>query len=122
MVFAGRDGGYGNLLKIRHPNGYTTSYAHLSRFAVRVGEKVNQGQRIGKVGSTGLATGPHLDYRVQNRHGSFINPRNVSTLPSDKPVDKRYWNQFVSLRDDLWKRLNTIPEGETPLPSVMRAD
>lgn len=122
VVFAGRDGGYGNLLKIRHPNGYTTSYAHLSKFAVRVGEKVNQGQRIGKVGSTGLATGPHLDYRVQNRHGSFINPRNVSTLPSDKPVDKRYWNQFVSLRDDLWERLNTIPEGETPLPSIMRAD
>jgi hypothetical protein len=65
VVFAGRQGGYGNLIKIRHGSGYVTYYAHLSRMLVRQGENVSQSQVIGHVGATGLATGPHLDYRIQ---------------------------------------------------------
>lgn len=122
VTFAGREGGYGKLLKIRHPNGYVTSYAHLSRLEVRVGQKVGQGQRIGRVGSTGLSTGPHLDYRVQDKRGRFINPQRVSALPSDKPVNRRYWEPFVSVRDRLLNRLAFIPEIEPFLNRVAQAD
>jgi murein DD-endopeptidase MepM/ murein hydrolase activator NlpD len=61
---AGRDGGYGNLVELRHANGIRTRYGHLSRFAhgLHIGERVTQGQTIGYVGATGLATGPHLHY------------------------------------------------------------
>jgi murein DD-endopeptidase MepM/ murein hydrolase activator NlpD len=61
---AGRDGGYGNMIELRHANGIRTRYGHLSRFArgLHVGERVTQGQTIGYVGATGLATGPHLHY------------------------------------------------------------
>ena len=122
VVFAGRDGGYGNLLKIRHPNGYVTSYAHLSRIQARNGQKVSQGQQVAQVGSTGLSTGPHLDYRVQDKRGRFINPQKVSALPSDKPVDKRYWKEFVEVRDGLLTRLDSIPEAEPFLSRVSHAD
>ena len=122
VIFAGRDGGYGKLLRIRHPNGYVTSYAHLSRIEVRVGQKVGQGQRIGRVGSTGLSTGPHLDYRVQDKRGRFVDPQKVSALPSDKPVNRRYWKEFVSVRDRLLNRLASIPEIEPFLNRVAQAD
>ncbi len=67
-------GGYGNLIIVRHPNGYETYYGHLSRYAkgVRRGVKVKQGQVIGFVGMTGTATGPHLDFRIKN-NGKFFN-------------------------------------------------
>ena len=67
VVFAGWDGGGGRTVKVRHPNGFVTAYLHLSRFAsgIRSGRRVAQGDTIGYVGATGLATGPHLDYRVQ---------------------------------------------------------
>ncbi len=108
VVFAGRDGGFGKLVRIRHPNGYTTAYAHLSRIEVRRGQEVNQGQRVGRVGATGLATGPHLDYRVQDQRGRYINPRNVSALPSDKPLDQKYWDQFAAVRDHFTDQLTSI--------------
>ena len=72
VQFAGHQGGYGKLLVLRHMNGYTTAYGHLSGFAkgLRVGQHVGQGDVIGFVGSTGLATGPHLHYefRVNGMH------------------------------------------------------
>ena len=64
VISAGRKGGFGNLVRVRHPNGYVTGYAHLSRMDVRRGQRVKQGERIGRVGTTGLSTAPHLDYRV----------------------------------------------------------
>ena len=108
VIFAGRKGGFGKLVRVRHPNGYTTGYAHLSRIGVNRGQEVDQGQRIGRVGSTGLSTVPHLDYRVPDQKGRFINPRNVSALPSDKPLDKKYWDQFVVVRDHFEERLTSI--------------
>ena len=110
VIKAGTQGGYGKLVRIRHPNGYVTSYAHLSRIEVRRGRKVNQGQRIGRVGSTGLSTGPHLDYRVQDGNGRYVNPQNVSALPSDGPVDPRFWEDFVEVRDGLRQGLASIPQ------------
>ena len=122
VSFRGRDGGFGLLVKIRHPNGYVTSYAHLSRIEVKKGQKVGQGDQIGRVGATGLATGPHLDYRVQDTSGRFINPQNVLALPSDKPVQKEYGGLFASVRDQYLQRLNAIPEMTPFLNRVSPAD
>lgn len=77
VVFKGRNGGYGKAIKIKHLYGYTTLYAHLSRYAkIRVGQRVKQGQIIGYVGSTGLSTGPHLHLGVY-LHKRAINPLSV---------------------------------------------
>lgn len=65
VVKAGRMGGYGKVVEVRHSNGFITRYAHLSRIKVRVGQHVELGQMIGKVGSTGRSTGPHLHYEVR---------------------------------------------------------
>ena len=97
VIFAGMKGGAGNLVEIQHTNGYTTYYMHLSRVLVRSGQRVEQGQSIGLVGMTGLATGPHLDFRIQ-KQGQFLNFERLPLPPSD-PVAKRDWNEFSSLRD-----------------------
>ena len=97
VIFAGPKGGAGNLVQIQHTNGYTTYYMHLSRVLVRSGQHVGQGQSIGLVGMTGLATGPHLDFRIQ-RQGQFLNFERLPLPPSD-PVAKRDWNEFAVSRD-----------------------
>jgi murein DD-endopeptidase MepM/ murein hydrolase activator NlpD len=97
VIFAGMKGGAGNLIEIQHTNGYTTYYMHLSRILVRSGQRVEQGQSIGLVGMTGLATGPHLDFRIQ-KQGQFLNFERLPLPPSD-PVAKRDWSQFAALRD-----------------------
>ena len=97
VIFAGLKGGAGNLVEIQHTNGYTTYYMHLSRVLVRSGQRVEQGQSIGLVGMTGLATGPHLDFRIQ-KQGQFLNFERLP-LPPSNPVAKRDWNEFTSLRD-----------------------
>ena len=71
--FAGRKGGYGKLVEIEHVGGLTTRYAHLSRITVSVGQQVSRGEAIGRVGSTGRSTGPHLHYEVR-RKGQARNP------------------------------------------------
>jgi hypothetical protein len=122
VIFSGRKGGFGNLVRVRHPNGYVTAYAHLSRMDVRRGQRVKQGERIGRVGSTGLSTAPHLDYRVQNRGGKYINPKELAALPSDRGVEKEYWNQFELLRDELMEKLASIPEGEPSRSRTSQTD
>lgn len=79
-------GGAGNMVKIRHNSVYTTAYLHLSKMAVKAGQRVSQGQVIGYVGMTGTATGPHLDFRVW-RNGSPINPLKLESPPSE-PIRK----------------------------------
>lgn len=75
VTIAGWHGGYGNLVEVQHPNGYTTRYGHLSRFAAALerGAFVRQGEVIGYVGATGLATGPHLHYEIR-RQGRPVDP------------------------------------------------
>lgn len=68
--------GYGNFIEMRHPNGMTTLYAHLSRIDVASGDRVLAGERIGLVGSTGYSTGPHLHFEVR-RNGEQVNPSRV---------------------------------------------
>jgi murein DD-endopeptidase MepM/ murein hydrolase activator NlpD len=84
VVTAGWEGGYGKTVRLRHANGYETLYGHLSRIDVRRGQRVQQGARIGAVGATGLATGPHLDYRMA-RQGQFVDPLRIQ-LPPAEPV------------------------------------
>jgi murein DD-endopeptidase MepM/ murein hydrolase activator NlpD len=74
---AGRAGGYGNFVKLAHAGGLGSGYGHMSRFAVRAGQRVRQGQVIGYVGSTGMSTGPHLHWEVW-KNGRAINPRSIS--------------------------------------------
>ncbi|HKV04292.1 MAG TPA: M23 family metallopeptidase [Candidatus Acidoferrales bacterium] len=111
VIFAGRKGGDGNLVKVQHSNGYTTYYMHLSRILVRDGERVEQGQRIGLVGMTGLATGPHLDFRVQLR-GEFLNFERLP-LPRSDPVARRDWSAFTAARDRALAQMPP-PPGEHP--------
>jgi len=95
VTLAGRNGGGGNTVRLRHPNGYETNYLHLSRYGqgVRKGVRVTQGQVIGYVGMTGLATGPHLDYRVRH-NGSWINPLTISSPPV-KPLESDRLQRFL---------------------------
>lgn len=86
VKFLGRKGGYGNVVEIAHANGVTTVYGHLSRFgkSLRSGARVTQNQTIGYVGSTGLATGPHLHYEYRIR-GMHVDPLRVK-LPNAEPL------------------------------------
>jgi murein DD-endopeptidase MepM/ murein hydrolase activator NlpD len=109
VIFAARKGGAGNLIEIQHANGYTTYYMHLSRILVRAGQRVEQGQRIGLVGMTGLATGPHLDFRIE-RHGQFLNFERLPLPPSD-PVSERDWSEFAAVRDRVLAQMPALPGG-----------
>ena len=124
VTFAGWDGGGGRTVKVRHPNGYLTAYLHLSRFAsgIRSGKRVSQGDTIGHVGSTGLATGPHLDYRVQ-RNGRWVNPLAMEVEPAP-PIPEDQRAGFVIRRDRLRQALidgvleSTQPASEPRLAAL----
>jgi murein DD-endopeptidase MepM/ murein hydrolase activator NlpD len=97
VVFAGLLGGDGRMVRLKHANGYETYYLHLSRILVHTGQGVEQGQLIGRVGATGLATGPHLDFRVR-RSGSFVNFERMK-LPPARPVARKILPEFEATRD-----------------------
>lgn len=101
IVKAGRNGGYGNYIRIRHNGTYQTAYAHMSKFArsSRSGARVKQGQVIGYVGTTGRSTGPHLHYEVL-KNGRQINPRSVR-IPSGEKLKGAEFKKFVLARDAL---------------------
>jgi murein DD-endopeptidase MepM/ murein hydrolase activator NlpD len=107
---AGRNGGYGLSIMVRHARGYETMYNHLSRIAVRRGERVRQRQVIGRVGSTGLSTGPHLDYRVR-KGGVFVNPLGEKFIPGS-PVPAHRRAAFTVHVDALLQRL----DAQAPFP------
>jgi murein DD-endopeptidase MepM/ murein hydrolase activator NlpD len=96
VTFAGRDGGAGKMIRVRHANGFETAYLHLSGFGkgLRPGARVSQGQVIGFVGSTGLSTGPHLDYRVK-QNGRWVNPLQLASPPA-KPLEAERLERFLA--------------------------
>ncbi len=108
ITFAGWKRGFGKIVEIRHPNGFVTSYGHLSRFArgVRKGVKVKQKDLIGYVGSTGASTGPHLDYRVK-ANGRYVNPLRM-VAPPVAPLKKEYMADFQRHRDNLLYALDLL--------------
>ncbi len=99
VVHAGTSGGYGKLVKISHPGPYGTRYAHMSRIKVKRGQRIKQGQIIGTVGSTGLATGPHLHYEFL-KNGRQVNPMTVK-LPTTRPLPRSERAAFAQTRA-LW--------------------
>jgi murein DD-endopeptidase MepM/ murein hydrolase activator NlpD len=101
-------GGGGNYIKIKHNGAYTTLYMHLAGFAkgISTGSRVRQGDVIGYVGSTGLSTGPHLDFRVF-LNGKAIDPLKMESPPSE-PVAKEYLEEFYHLRDSLKSSLDNL--------------
>ncbi len=104
---SGYSSGNGHYVKIRHNSVYTTMYLHLSSREVGHGEEVSQGDVIGKVGSTGLSTGPHLDYRVY-KNGSPVNPLTLD-IPPGEPVDSTHRKDFMEKKDSLLKELRRVP-------------
>ncbi len=105
VVSAGWSGEGGRMVHLRHADGYETFYMHLSSIAVRAGQRVGQGELIGRVGMTGLATGPHLDYRVKKR-GVAINPLTLlRALPPGEPISAALMAQFAAERDRLLTQL-----------------
>jgi murein DD-endopeptidase MepM/ murein hydrolase activator NlpD len=115
---AGRNGGAGKMVRIRHANGFETSYLHLSRYGrgIRSGARVRQGQVIGYVGATGWATGPHLDYRVK-QNGRWINPLALSSPPV-KPLVKA---RLADYRTHAEEALALLNGGQEPPGQVLRA-
>jgi murein DD-endopeptidase MepM/ murein hydrolase activator NlpD len=120
VVSARYSGAGGNTVQLKHAGGYETYYLHLSSFGpgIRAGARVSQGQLVGRVGSTGSATGPHLDYRLK-RGGTFVNPVSIhSRQAPGEPIPARHLAAFTSSRDDVLGRLSTtgpaVARRETP--------
>lgn len=102
VELAAWSGEAGRMVRIRHAGGYKTAYLHLSGFAsgIRPGVRVHQGQTIGRVGSSGTATGPHLDYRVM-KNGTYINPVTAfRNMPAGEPIDEVGMPAFIRARDE----------------------
>lgn len=99
----------GNYVKVRHNATYTTGYLHMSKIAsgITAGTRVKQGQTIGYVGSTGLATGPHLCYRFW-RNGVQIDALRVE-LPPSQPIKKEFYSEFAKVKQIIQARLSSIP-------------
>jgi murein DD-endopeptidase MepM/ murein hydrolase activator NlpD len=111
VTHAGWNGGYGLTVSLRHARGYETMYNHLSKVDVRRGARVRQRQVIGRVGSTGLSTGPHLDYRVR-KGGVFVNPLGEKFIPGS-PVPAHRRQAFTVHVDALLERL----DAQAPFPA-----
>jgi murein DD-endopeptidase MepM/ murein hydrolase activator NlpD len=113
--FVGRQGGYGNVIELEHGSGVVTVYGHLSRFApkLRRGQRVELAQVVGYVGSTGLATGPHLHYEYRVR-GVHKNPQTVP-LPDAEPIPSAERERFLTATADL---VNTL---DLPLGPILVA-
>ncbi|MBI5893685.1 MAG: peptidoglycan DD-metalloendopeptidase family protein [Deltaproteobacteria bacterium] len=107
VEFIGWKSDYGKLIVIRHNNTYSTAYGHLNSFAnkLKKGSAVKQGQVIAYVGSTGLATGPHLHYEFR-KNNRFVNPLNID-IPPAMPVKTEYISAFEKTRDDVIKKLSS---------------
>jgi len=101
-------GGGGNYINIKHNSVYTSQYMHLSKYApgMAPGVRVKQGQLIGYVGATGLASGPHLDFRIY-KNGSPVDPLKVEAPPVE-PIKPENLQMFSALRDSLKSILDTI--------------
>ena len=120
VISAASSGGSGRMVRLRHSGGYETYYLHLSSFAngMRPGARVQQGQLIGRVGSTGLANGPHLDYRVK-KNGVFVNPLvEHRKMPPGEPIPAEHLDVFHAER----RRVFGMLVDSTPTPTILSAD
>lgn len=102
----GYTAGNGNYVKVKHSSTYSTQYLHMSKILVRNGQRVTQGQTIGKVGSTGLATGPHVCYRFW-KNGVQVDPL-AQKLPNSEPMNSKFKPRFMQEMAPLKKELDSI--------------
>jgi murein DD-endopeptidase MepM/ murein hydrolase activator NlpD len=109
VEYAGWRGGSGRFIKIDHGSGLESSYSHLSSIGreIRPGTQVQVGQMIGKVGASGLATGPHLHFALY-RNGVYVNPMTMK-LPAPPPLAARFRSEFLRTRDQLFGQLVNAP-------------
>jgi murein DD-endopeptidase MepM/ murein hydrolase activator NlpD len=114
VIFRGSKSGYGKTVIVQHGGNITTLYAHMSSYMlkVRVGTRVRQGQTIGFVGSTGLATANHLHYEYR-LNGVHRNPRTVD-LPDAEPIDEQYREKFMATAAPILKELEQFKSAQTP--------
>lgn len=122
VTFTGWDRGGGNVVKVRHAGGFVTAYLHLSRFAkgIRPGARVRQGDIVAFTGATGLASGPHLDYRVQ-QNGRWIDPLTLKSV-RDEPIPSHQLASFRSWRNEVLVSLERgTPSPKLQLPGAGRA-
>jgi murein DD-endopeptidase MepM/ murein hydrolase activator NlpD len=103
---AGYTTGNGNFVKVKHDKMYSTQYLHMSKILVKRGQRVNQGQVIGKVGSTGLATGPHVCYRFW-KNGTQVDALKLN-LPTSTPMDSRYKQKYMQYMQPLKRELDSV--------------
>jgi murein DD-endopeptidase MepM/ murein hydrolase activator NlpD len=106
----GRNGGYGNMVVLRHRDKSETVYAHLSSFAegLRVGQSIQQGESIGEVGATGWATGPHLHYEFRVK-GEPVDPMTTAFQSGGIPVPSAHKERFASYTSQVKARLSEAP-------------
>ena len=100
--FVGMQGEAGRMVRVRHAGGYQTAYLHLSAFApgLHVGSRVAQGDFIGRVGTSGTATGPHLDYRII-KNGTYVDPiAELKRMPKGEPIAADRLPAFARVRDE----------------------
>jgi len=108
---AGFSGDAGRLVAVRHASGYESLYLHLSSVGVRVGQRVSQGDLVGRVGSSGLSTGPHLDYRLR-KNGTYVNPLTEHRrMPPGDPIPASQMAAFAVERDKAAALLLPAPTG-----------
>ena len=105
---AGFTTGNGNFVKVKHDKTYSTQYLHMSKILVRRGQRVTQGQVIGKVGSTGLATGPHVCYRFW-RNGVQVDALRLN-LPTSTPMDSKYRKKYMEYMNPLKRELDSVSD------------
>ncbi len=108
---AGFTTGNGNFVKVKHDKTFSTQYLHMSKILVKRGQRVTQGQVIGKVGSTGLATGPHVCYRFW-KNGVQVDALRLK-LPTSTPMDGRYKQKFMAYMTPLKKELDSVADVST---------
>jgi murein DD-endopeptidase MepM/ murein hydrolase activator NlpD len=104
VTFSGRMGGYGKVVKIKHPGGYESLYAHQSRIRVKRGQSVKKGQIIGYVGSTGRSTGPHLHFGMK-KHGRWVNPMRVLRKASIKDTVLKKFTKYKDVSKTKYKKV-----------------
>ena len=120
IIWAARMGTYGNLVKIRHADGYETRYAHMKAFrrGIHRGVHVKKGQIIGYVGTTGRSTGPHLHFELR-KHGRAINPLHVVQITTKKLKGKKY-KAFLRLKKKYDEKIDFYLKNQTPFKKVSK--